>query len=172
MNEAPVLLSDNRKLAQQLTEEKISLAQHKLLAELTHSLRFSLAGGDLLLLQGRWYVTHTGLVRLAQRRKCCGIHVEAVDQLRDSAANRFALKATVYPCKGSVGFVGYGDADPSTLMCLPWSAVPRCGSPKRELSIVLCARPTASVSARSKKSGRFDRGRETPASKRQSQRER
>ena len=115
MKRLPVLLSANRKLAQQLTGHKISLAQSKSLAELTHTFRFSLAGGDLLLLQDRWYVTHTGLVRLARRRKCCGIHVEAVDQLCDSAANRFVLKATVYPYEGSVGFVGYGDADPSNV---------------------------------------------------------
>jgi hypothetical protein len=41
--------------------------------------------------------------------------VEAVDSLCDSAANRFVLKATVYPSKDSAGFVGYGDADPSNV---------------------------------------------------------
>jgi hypothetical protein len=35
-----------------------------------------------------------------------------VDSLCDSGANRFVLKATVFPSKGSSGFVGYGDADP------------------------------------------------------------
>jgi hypothetical protein len=44
--------------------------------------------------------------------------VEAVDSLCDSAANRFVLKATVYPSKDSVGFVGYGDADPSNVSLL------------------------------------------------------
>ena len=33
----------------------------------------------------------------------------------DSAASRYVLKATVYPSKGSAGFVGYGDADPSNV---------------------------------------------------------
>ena len=65
-----------------------------------------------------WYVTHTGLLRLARRKKCRGIHVEAVDSLCDSAANRFVLKATVYPSKESAGFVGYGDADPSNVSLL------------------------------------------------------
>ncbi|HWW15997.1 MAG TPA: hypothetical protein VN310_15155 [Candidatus Dormibacteraeota bacterium] len=36
----------------------------------------------------------------------------------DSAANRFVLKATVYPTKSSCGFVGYGDADPSNVSYL------------------------------------------------------
>jgi len=41
-----------------------------------------------------------------------------VDSLCDSAANRFVLKATVYPSKDSAGFVGYGDADPSNVSAM------------------------------------------------------
>ncbi len=67
------------------------------------------------MLDSSWYVTHTGLLRLARRKKCRGIHAEAIDSLCDSASNRFVLKATVYPSKGSAGFVGYGDADPSNV---------------------------------------------------------
>jgi hypothetical protein len=74
--------------------------------------------GDLQVINGHWYVTHTGLLRLARRKRCSGIHVEAVDSLCDSAANRFVLKATAYPSKGSSGFVGYGDADPSNVSAL------------------------------------------------------
>ena len=44
--------------------------------------------------------------------------MEAVDSLCDSAANRFVLKATVYPSADSAGFVGYGDADPSNVSLL------------------------------------------------------
>jgi hypothetical protein len=69
----------------------------------------------LQVIDGGWYVTHTGLLRLARRRKCRGIHVEAVDSLCDSASGRYVLKATVYPSKESAGFVGYGDADPSNV---------------------------------------------------------
>ncbi len=76
---------------------------------------FAIDAGELQILDGTWYVTHTGLVRLARRKRCRGIHVEAVDSLCDTAANRFVLKATVYPSKGSAGFVGYGDADPSNV---------------------------------------------------------
>jgi len=79
---------------------------------------FSVGAGDLIYLNNGWYVTHTGLVRLARRKKCTGIHVEAVAALCDSAVNRYVLKATVYPCKSSVGFVGYGDADPSNVSSL------------------------------------------------------
>jgi hypothetical protein len=87
----------------------------QLLRSYTEQFNFSLSSGDLLLLERGWYVTHSGLVRLARRKKCCGIQVEAVDSLREPSANRFVLKATVHPSKGSSGFVGYGDADPSNV---------------------------------------------------------
>ncbi len=58
------------------------------------------------------------LLRLARRKRCSGIHVEAVDSLCDSATSRFVLKATAFPSKGSSGFVGYGDADPSNVSSL------------------------------------------------------
>lgn len=87
----------------------------QLLRTYTEQFNFSVSTGDLLLLERGWYVTHTGLVRLARRKKCCGIHVEAVDSMCEPAARRFVLKATVHPSKSSLGFVGYGDADPSNV---------------------------------------------------------
>jgi hypothetical protein len=91
-----------------------------LLKPLEHlsAMHFDIGSGDLALLNNHWYVTHAGLVRLARRKRCRGIHVEAVDSLCDSAASRFVLKATVYPSKDSAGFVGYGDADPSNVSLL------------------------------------------------------
>jgi hypothetical protein len=68
---------------------------------------FSVEAGDIQIIEGGWYVNHTGLIRLARRKKCRGIHVEAVDSLCNSEASRFVLRATVYPSEGSVGFVGY-----------------------------------------------------------------
>jgi hypothetical protein len=85
---------------------------------LTREFGFSLSNGDLQIINSNWYVTHTGLIGLARRRKCRGIHVEAVDSLCDSAASRFVLKATVFPSNDSSGFVGYGDADPSNVSFL------------------------------------------------------
>src|ERR1019366_6325531 len=88
------------------------------LREITTQHDFWVGAGDLIYLNNGWYVTHTGLVGLARRKRCSGIHVEAVDSLCDSGANRFVLKATVFPSKGSSGFVGYGDADPSNVSSL------------------------------------------------------
>src|SRR6202040_3086846 len=39
---------------------------------------FSIIAGDLLLLNSGWYVTHTGLIRLARRKHCAGIDVKPV----------------------------------------------------------------------------------------------
>jgi hypothetical protein len=75
----------------------------------------SVASGDLKMLDGHWYVTHTGLLRLAHRKRCCGIHARALRQLCDPAASRWAFKVTVYTSRSCRGFVGYGDADPSNV---------------------------------------------------------
>src|SRR5271169_5708029 len=88
------------------------------LTALTRDFGFSIEAGELQIIDANWYVTHTGLLRLARRKRCRGIHVEAVDSLCDTAASRFVLKATVYPSKDSAGFVGYGDADPTNVSIL------------------------------------------------------
>jgi hypothetical protein len=64
-------------------------------------------------LDGRWYVTHAGLLRLAARGRCNGIRVEQVRHFCDPVADRWVFKATVYKSPSSKGFVGYGDADPT-----------------------------------------------------------
>jgi hypothetical protein len=106
------LWRENVRFARQVWGENLST---KLLKTLTQDLQLSVRNGDLQIINSNWYVTHTGLVRLARRKRCSGIHVEAVDSLCDSAASRFVLKATVFPSKGSSGFVGYGDADPANV---------------------------------------------------------
>ena len=80
--------------------------------------RLSVRSGDLLPLDGRWYVTHTGLLRLARRSRCAGISVDAVPELSDTSGSRWAFRATVYRSKNCKGFVGYGDADPSNVSLL------------------------------------------------------
>jgi hypothetical protein len=117
----------------QLARRRWGLAlSHHVIAQLRYlsdEFSFSISSGDLIPLEGRWYVTHTGLLRLARRKRCRGIHVEAVDSLCDSAANRFVLKATVYPSKDSAGFFGYGDADPSNVSLLIRGAKMRVETP-------------------------------------------
>jgi hypothetical protein len=79
----------------------------------THHL--SVSGGDLLLIAGRWYVTHAGLLRIAVRKQCSGMCVLPVKELCDTAASRYTFCATVYTSPDCRGFMGYGDADPSNV---------------------------------------------------------
>ena len=76
---------------------------------------FSIVAGDLLYLDRGWYVTHTGLIRLARRKRCVGIDVKPVAEFSDQAASRWAFQATVFRSMKCKGFVGYGDADPSNV---------------------------------------------------------
>jgi hypothetical protein len=85
------------------------------LRESTQKYFLSIASGDLLYLDNRWYVTHSGLLRVALRLRCAGIRVAPVDQFCDPVAKRWAFKATVYKSRNCRGFVGYGDADPSNV---------------------------------------------------------
>jgi hypothetical protein len=114
MKRMPQEFRVNKRLAENIWG-RLSRPALASLKALTFTYDLSVGRGDIICLEGRWYVTHTGLIRLARRKRCRGIHVEAVDSLCDSAASRFVLKATVYPSKDSAGFVGYGDADPSNV---------------------------------------------------------
>jgi hypothetical protein len=109
------LLQENIRSARQAFGQAATPRMIKQLRSLTRDFVLSVVSGDLQIINLSWYVTHAGLLRVARRKRCRGIHVEAVDSLCDPAANRFVLKATVYPSKGSAGFVGYGDADPTNV---------------------------------------------------------
>ena len=108
----------NCRLARKLWGAGLSRWHIQTLKELTRSFQFSLLLGDLLLLNGKWYVTHTGLIRLARRNRCAGIHVRPVPEFSDIPTQRWAFEATVYKSRTCRGFVGYGDADPSNVSSL------------------------------------------------------
>ena len=117
MKKTIVTFQYNRKIAKQLWGH-ISPITLRGLRELTNEYLLSIASGDLLLLNGRWYVTHTGLVGLARRNRCAGIHVRPVSNFCDPSSQRWAFEATVYKSRACKGFVGYGDADPSNVSAL------------------------------------------------------
>jgi hypothetical protein len=87
----------------------------KALAQLVQKYSLSVGLGDVLYLENRWYVTHSGLLRLSRRQRCSGIHVRPVPAFCVPSATRWAFKATVYRSSKCRGFVGYGDADPSNV---------------------------------------------------------
>ncbi len=109
------LVAENLRFAKNVISQSLSRVLLDQLREITRNFSLSLRFGDLLLLSGGWYVTHTGLIRLAKRCRCSGIQVHPVRQLSDQASNRYTFRATVYKSARCRGFVGYGDADPNNV---------------------------------------------------------
>jgi len=118
MRRVDVSVATNVRTAKSIWSVQLTRSLRTLLSALTNQFRFSVAHGDLLLLDRNWYVTHTGLLRLAKRNHCAGIDVRPATEFCDSAASRWAFKATVYKSPECRGFVGYGDADPSNVSAL------------------------------------------------------
>src|ERR1017187_10021392 len=84
------------------------------LGEISRDLHLSLVSGDVTMLQGKWYVTHSGLLHVENRRRCLGITTELELAVSDPVQGRWIFRATVLK-SGSESFVGYGDADPSNV---------------------------------------------------------
>jgi hypothetical protein len=80
--------------------------------------RISVGLGEVTNLDNHWYVTHSGLLQLAFRRRCVGIRTSLEERQSDPVAGRWVFKATVYRSVRSRGFVGFGDADPSNVSLL------------------------------------------------------
>ena len=117
MRKASRSVEANVKHAKAIWGEIPKIALHGL-KELTRRLALSVANGDLQLLDGRWYVTHSGLLRVAERRRCNGIVTKVEESLSNPAGNSWVIKATVYKSNDSNGFVGYGDANPGNISAL------------------------------------------------------
>jgi hypothetical protein len=115
MRNPTTLAGSNCRLARQKWALKREDPLLKSLRTLSEELQVSVASGDLSILQNDWYVIHTGLIRLARRKRCAGIHAEPSQLLSDPSMGRWAFKATVYKSRTCKGFVGYGDADPSNV---------------------------------------------------------
>jgi hypothetical protein len=66
---------------------------------------------------GKWYVSHSGLLRIAHRRRCVGIDTAIEQDATEASTGRWVFRATVHKSQ-STSFVGYGDADPSNVSAL------------------------------------------------------
>ena len=108
-------MRQNAAQAKTLWPSECSISTLNALRELTIRFGFSVRLGEVRLLNGTWYVTNSGLMRLACRRHCSGMSSRPVPEFSDPVAGRWVFRATVYKSPGSRGFVGYGDADPSNV---------------------------------------------------------
>ena len=145
---------------------KLSQVALDVLEDLTKRYSLRIAFGELLYLDGKWYVTHSELLRIATRRRCSGIQVRPALGLSDPST-RWAFKATVYKSKACRGFVGYGDADPSNVSFLVHGAEMRVAGAFVRLTAP-CARPMESASARLRRSGPSPSRRSHPQSRKNS----
>src|SRR5262249_53636923 len=104
------LVAENRRLARKgypgISDELL-----RTLSELTRSLQVSIRRHELVLIDSKWYVNHTGLLRIAHRHRCLEITTEIERNLSDPLADKWILRATVRT-SSSKRFTGYGDANP------------------------------------------------------------
>ena len=142
---------------------KLGRQNYEALINLSQNYGFSIAHGDLLLLDGKWYVTHAGLIRLANRTRCSGICVQPIREFCEASASRWVFKATVYKSPRSRGFVGYGDADPSNVSSLVHGAEMRVAETRavnralrKAYGIGLCSVEELGWAPRSNASGSSD----------------
>ena len=102
-------LSNARRLYPSLPKQQLSV-----LRDLTASLHLSIFRSELLHFSGRWYVSHSGLLRIAHRRRCVGIDTAIEQHATEPSMGRWVFRATVHKSQ-SMSFVGYGDADPTNV---------------------------------------------------------
>src|ERR1017187_9201482 len=86
------LIRENIKLATCLWRDEFTPHGLPELKRLSGDLGLSIASGEVLLLDGKWYVTHAGLLRVALRRRCLGIRTALQERLCDPIANRWVFK--------------------------------------------------------------------------------
>jgi hypothetical protein len=107
------LLRQNLCTAKRLYPE-LSQQQLSVLRDLTATLHLSIFRSELLYFSGKWYVSHSGLLRIAHRRRCVGIDTSIEQQTTEPSVGRWVFRATVHKSQ-STSFTGYGDADPTNV---------------------------------------------------------
>src|ERR1700693_3265714 len=94
-SEMVILVRQNIRLARRSAARQLGRVAVDRLRDLTKTFGFSLSLGDIQYMEGGWYITHAGLLRLSRRRRCSGIRVQQVRQLCDPVMGRWVFKATV-----------------------------------------------------------------------------
>jgi hypothetical protein len=171
MRKHSIVFRANRKLATSAWG-KLPLGSLKHLKALTEAHALSIADGDLQLLNGQWYVTHGGLLRISDRRHCLGIRTALEKRFSDPSLGRWVFRATVYKGPRSKGFVGYGDADPSNVSPLVRGAEMRVAETRavnralrKAYGIGLCSVEELGWEPKTAGPGRLDPHRFAPAAK-------
>src|ERR1700690_513050 len=84
-------LSNAKRLYPGLPKQQLAL-----LRDLTASLHLSVFRSELMHLRGKWYVSHSGLLRIAHRRRCVGIDTAIEQDTTEASVGRWVFRATVH----------------------------------------------------------------------------
>src|ERR1700739_1790272 len=116
------------------------------LRELSTTFSISVVRGEVCLINGTWYITNGGLLRIAQKRRCIGIECRVLARFSDPSHGRWVFKATVFRSRSSRAFTGYGDADPTNVSPLVRGSEMRVAetravnrAPRKAYGIGLCS---------------------------------
>ena len=160
-NQRASLGKENADLAVRMWPGDLGQAALKALNSFSEKYGFSIALGDLLLLDSKWYVTHAACFALLNAGDVMASrpHSNMLSLTPSRAAGSSRQPFTRLPVrKASSAMV-----TPIRRTPLRWSEAPKCVSPKREPLIGLSAKLTGSGSAVSKSSDR-SRHRKSPSS--------
>jgi hypothetical protein len=91
----------------------ITKVQLVALREISSRLQLSISNEELILMDEKWYVTHSGLLAIAKRLRCSGIETELAANVSNPESRQWVFKASVR--QSGKTFIGYGDADPSNV---------------------------------------------------------
>ena len=91
-NDAQLRLLTKRNIRFARRNWDVSAEQVAMLRRLTEELQLSVVAGDLRILEGKWYVTHAGLLRIAQRNRCSGMRTAVDKGLSDPASCRWVFQ--------------------------------------------------------------------------------
>jgi hypothetical protein len=92
------LLRNNLKSARSKWGSELNARLVQTLKAYTGRFGLSIPNGDLLLLNRNWYVTHTGLVSLANRNHCHGIDVKPSVEFSDPTSSRWVQSNCIQVC--------------------------------------------------------------------------
>ncbi len=87
----------------------------RILVDISCRWGLSVSEGDMIVLEGKWYVTHSTLLRIARAQGCYGIVSSPVQTLCNETNRFWVFEATVFTTRSCRGFTGFGDADPQSV---------------------------------------------------------
>src|ERR1700747_408098 len=81
------LATQNRRLAKRFWAGRLSASNLDKLTHLTRTLNLAVSTGEILYIDGDWYISHAGLLRIALRQHCLGIRTALQERQSYSAEN-------------------------------------------------------------------------------------